>query len=168
MKPWMRLVAGITVFGAFSGVALMHGNKPGTAKWETQSGAVTVDFVGPEAKGRDLMKLLPAGNYWRLGADRATTMTTEMDIMFGDQKLAAGEYTLVVHLNDGGDWAFVAADELGSGFAPKKELGRASATMSDLKEPAENMVIRIEPDGDKAKIMVDWGASRLTAWLAPA
>ena len=167
MKNWMRLLAGVALFGWFSVVGFTHGNKPGTAKWETSNGTVTVDFVGPEAKGRDLMKLLPAGNYWRLGADKATTMSTSMDLMFGDKKLTAGDYTLVVHLNDAGEWAFVAADGLGAGFVPKTELGRASAELSELSAVAENMVIRIEPDGDKAKLMVDWGKSRLTTWLMP-
>ena len=45
MKNSMRIIAGIAVFGWLTAVGLTHGNKPGTAKWETGGGTVTVDFV---------------------------------------------------------------------------------------------------------------------------
>lgn len=159
----------VGLFFVLSSIALSHGNKPGTAKLEIAGGEVKVDFVGPSANGRDLMKLLPAGSYWRLGADKATTFTSSVDLMFGEKKLAKGDYKLVVHLSDDGNWSVVVADELEMpGFSPKTVIAKASAELTELESAAENMVIRLEQDGDGAKMMVDWGKSRLTASFGPA
>ena len=45
---------------------------------------------GPEKDGA----LVPFRNYWRTGANAATTFETSDDVVFNDQKLKAGKYRM--------------------------------------------------------------------------
>lgn len=57
--------------------------------------SLTVDYSRPSKKGRVIFgELVPYGKVWRTGANEATTITVDKDIMFGADPLAAGTYTL--------------------------------------------------------------------------
>jgi hypothetical protein len=147
---------------------LAHGNKPGTATAKVGSGQVKVDYVGPSAMGRDVVSLLAPGSYWRMGADKATTLTTDVDLKFGTTVVPKGTYKLVAHLSENKKWSLVVAEDLGSGFKPTKVVGQVDGTIAENQTPVENMTIKLEPSGDKTKFILDWGAARLTAEFSAA
>jgi hypothetical protein len=149
-------------------LALAHGNKPGTASASIGGGQVKVDYVGPAAMGRDVLSLLAPGSYWRMGADKATTLTTDVDLKFGDTLVPKGSYKLVAHLSEDKKWSLVVAEDLGSGFKPTKVIGEASGLISSNATPVENMTIKLEGSGSKAKFILDWGNARLTAEFTAA
>ena len=43
---------------------------------------------------------------WRVGANQSTTLTTEVDLMFGGQRLAAGTYTMFAELS-ASEWTLI-------------------------------------------------------------
>jgi hypothetical protein len=145
-----------------------HGNKPGSATATLGSGQVKVDFVGPSAMGRDVMSLLQPGSYWRMGADKATTLTTDVDLKVGGTVVPKGTYKLVAHLSEDKKWSLVIAEDLGSGFKPTKVIAEAPGTIAKIDETAENMVIKLEVEGGKAKLVLDWGNARLMAEFSAA
>jgi hypothetical protein len=149
-------------------IVLGHGNKPGSSTAKIGAGEVKVDFTGPESKGRDVLSLLPPGGYWRMGADRATTFTTDVALKFGDMTVPKGSYTLVAHFDDNGNWSLIVADAVGSGSKPTKVVGKAAGTIEKLDAEVENMVIKLEASGDKGKLVLDWGTARLTAEFSAA
>lgn len=149
-------------------VAFGHGNKPGTAAVSIGGGEVKVDFVGPSANGRDVLSLLPPGGYWRMGADRATTLTTDVDLDFGGMKVPKGTYKLVAHFDENQAWSLIVAEDLGGGFQPTTVVAKAAGRISKLDEPVENMTIKLEANGAKGKLVLDWGTARLTADFTPA
>src|ERR1017187_5976830 len=52
---------------------------------------ITIEYNAPSARGREVEGgLIPYARIYRMGADAATTMTTDRDIMLGDLKVAAG------------------------------------------------------------------------------
>ena len=56
---------------------------------------MTVDYGRPSVRGREIFGgLVPYDAVWRTGANEATVLTTDADIMVGDTKLAAGSYAL--------------------------------------------------------------------------
>jgi len=68
---------------------------------------IDVDYGRPLLRGRDNMfgsddaygeGFLMGAPIWRVGADQSTRFKTEADLMFGDQRLAAGEYSLFAEL----------------------------------------------------------------------
>ncbi len=46
---------------------------------------------------------------WRVGADQTTTFTTEVDLLIGGQRLAAGEYTMFADLANPTEWTLIFA-----------------------------------------------------------
>src|ERR1017187_10276621 len=52
---------------------------------------ITIEFNAPSARGRKVEGgLIPYDGIYRMGADAATTMTTNHDIVLGDLKVPAG------------------------------------------------------------------------------
>ena len=46
--------------------------------------------------------ILVGAPIWRVGANQTTRLKTETDLMFGGQRLAAGEYSVFADLEEGG------------------------------------------------------------------
>src|SRR5919199_935407 len=54
---------------------------------------VSIDYSAPSMRGRKIMgELVPFGQVWRTGANSATTLKTETDLMIGRTKIPAGTY----------------------------------------------------------------------------
>jgi Protein of unknown function (DUF2911) len=149
-------------------VVLAHGNKPGTASAKLGAGEVKIDYVAPSAEGRDVLSLLTPGSYWRMGADKPTTLTTDVDIKVGGTVVPKGTYKLVAHFSEDKKWSLVIAEDLGAGFKPTKVVAETAGMVSTLDSPAELMTIKLESQSGKAKLVLDWGNARLTAELAAA
>lgn len=149
-------------------VVMGHGNKPGSSSAKIGAGEVKVEFTGPESKGRDVMSLLPPGGYWRMGADRATTLTTDVDLKVGDMVVPKGTYTLAAHFDENKQWSLIVADGLDGSFKPTKVIGKTAGTISKLDAEAVNMVIKLEGNGDNGKLILDWGTARLIAEFSAA
>ena len=76
---------------------------------------VTVDYGRPILRGRTGLfgtgdnygkTLYRGAPVWRAGANKSTRFKTEADLMFGDKKLAAGEYSLFIELKSTG-WTLI-------------------------------------------------------------
>lgn len=145
-----------------------HGNKPGNSTATIGGGEVKVDFVGPSSDGRDVLSLIQPGSYWRMGADKATTFVTAVDLKFGDMTVPKGSYKLVAHFAEDKSWSLVVAEDLGGGFAPTKVVGKVAGAISTLDAAVDNMTIKLEGNGSKGKLILDWGTARLTAEFSAA
>ncbi|MFQ5893802.1 MAG: DUF2911 domain-containing protein [Nitrospinota bacterium] len=152
--------AGLFVPGSVFG----HGNEPGESSATIGGGKVTVKYVAPSARGRDVMSLIQPGSYWRMGADKATTLTSEVDLMFGDTKVPKGEYTLVAHFIGERKWELVAAESVTTpGWQPQGMVASVPAKLDKLDTPVEHMTIKLEGHGSKGKLTLQWGTSQPTA-----
>jgi len=149
-------------------IVMGHGNKPGSSSAKIGGGEVKVEFSGPESKGRDVLSLLPPGGYWRMGADRTTTLTTDVDLKFGDMTVPKGSYALVAYFDEDGQWSLIVADGLSGSFKPTKVVGKVSGAIAKIDTEAESMVIKLEASGDQGKLILDWGTARLTAEFSAA
>src|SRR5258708_12049865 len=101
----------VAVFGAVALAALtiagLAANGRGTAKLTLDGKNISIDYGKPSLNGRkveDLLGQLPAGQVWRLGADKSTTFTTSADLIFGDKTVPKGEYSLWARKGADGSW----------------------------------------------------------------
>ena len=87
----------------------------------TQTGAgfskwISVDYSRPILRGRTGIfgegeaygqKVNAGAPVWRGGADMSTRLKTEVDLVFGETTLAAGEYSLFIELKSPTEWTLI-------------------------------------------------------------
>ena len=129
---------------------------------------ITVEYGRPYKKGRKIFGgLEPFGKVWRTGADEATTLTTEADLMVGGIHVPAGAYSLFTIPEDG-KWTLVlnkTAKQWGAfDYDESQDLGRTAMKVSNLDSPLEQLTITIEPtSGNNGVLKVAWDQTAASA-----
>ena len=129
---------------------------------------ITVEYGRPYKKGRKIFGgLEPLGKVWRTGADEATTLTTEADLMVGEIHVPAGTYSLFT-IPDDGKWTLVlnkTAKQWGAfDYDESQDLGRTAMKVSSLDSPLEQLTITIEPTSGKNGVLkVAWDQTAASA-----
>jgi hypothetical protein len=68
---------------------------PASVSEKIGNAVVTIDYSQPSVKGRKIWgALVPYGQVWRTGANKATTFEVSEDVTIEGQKLAKGKYAL--------------------------------------------------------------------------
>ncbi|MEO8126151.1 MAG: DUF2911 domain-containing protein [Bryobacteraceae bacterium] len=121
---------------------------------------VTIEYNAPSARERKVEGgLIPFDSVWRLGADSATTLTTDTDLMIGDLKVPKGVYTL--YLQGGAtDWKLVVnkqTGQWGTEYDASKDLGRVEMKVSKTLAFTETLKIALRNPG---VLDITWGNSR--------
>ena len=122
---------------------------------------ITISYGRPYKKGRVIFGgLEPWGKVWRTGADEATTLTTDGDLMIGPLHVIVGTYSLFTIPNEK-EWTLVlnrTAKQWGAfKYDQGTDYGRAAMTVAKTKEPVEQLTIALEKKGDhEAVLKVMW------------
>jgi hypothetical protein len=132
---------------------------------------LTISYGRPYKKGRDIFgALVPWGQVWRLGADEATTLTTDGDVTIGDLKVPKGTYALFA-IPGQKDWQLVVnktAKQWGAfKYDAKDDLGKTTMKVSAAATPVEQLTISVEPAGAKATLKIAWDKTVATVGIAP-
>ena len=121
---------------------------------------VSVDYGVPQKRGREIWgALVPWGELWRTGANRATHLETNHALVFGegDGALAvpAGVYTLYsVPEADGG--VLIVNRQTGQGgttYDAARDLGRVALERSPLGETVEAFTVAVEETGARSGVL---------------
>jgi hypothetical protein len=112
---------------------------------------VSIEYGRPSVKGRKIFgELVPLGQVWRTGADEATILTTEGDLMLGSLHVPAGSYSLFT-IPEAGKWTLVinkTAKQWGAfNYDAKQDLGRADMKVDKAASPVEQLTISLTPKG---------------------
>ncbi len=155
-------------FGALSGRA--------EARATVGAATVAVDYGQPLRRGREVWgALVPWGEVWRTGANRATHIETDRPLVLGegDGALAvpAGRYTLyTVPQPDGG--ILIVNRQTGQGgttYDAGQDLGRVPLTRSPLGEAVEAFTISVEPTGPgSGRLALQWDRDEFAVPFAVA
>jgi hypothetical protein len=155
-----------------------------------------IDYGRPSLKGRpfdDLLKQLPEDRVWRAGENQVTTLTTEGDVTLGGKPLAAGKYSVYVHLGADGSRSLLVNSDLGiplvklwsaappqlanepwprlDGYAKNvgaKEVLRASLRKENAAAPVDPFTISLTPAGRGATLKLAWGSESWSTDVQPA
>ena len=118
---------------------------------------VTIEYNAPSARTRKVEGgLIPYGKAWRLGADSATTLTTDAALTIGDLKVPKGVYTLYL---SGGEsaWQLIVNQQTGQWgtvYDSSKDLGRTSMKLVKSPQFVEQLTITLKAPGI---LEVVWG-----------
>lgn len=129
---------------------------------------ITITYSSPRVKGREghiftkdgLISKNPHYPVWRAGANAATTLKTDGDLMIGDLHVPAGTYTLFVDISDPDNWVFIVnkkTGEWGLAYDASQDLGKVKMQMSKPSGMVENLTYTITDDGGgNGKIALAW------------
>src|SRR5690242_11930104 len=87
---FVKKIISILIAIAFCAVlALAQDDNRGKSELNLGGGKASVDYGRPAIKGRTI-EALPVGSEWRMGANAATTLTTDVSLKFGDNVIQKG------------------------------------------------------------------------------
>lgn len=148
--------------------------------WETlTSGGMTVsvEYSRPSVRGRLIFgseaqnALQPYGAYWRLGANEATEITFNRDVLFNESRVKAGTYRMYAF--PGPDSFEIALNtQLGESGSkapdPENDVLRTKVRRERIKAPVEQFTISLAPQGEGMQMVFEWSDVRFTIPLRVA
>lgn len=126
------------------------------AQGKINGAAVTINYSSPSVKGRVIWgELVPFGKLWRAGANDATTIETNKELVIEGQKLPAGKYAIfVIPEKSEATVIFnkVAKQSGTSKYNQAEDVFRVKVKPQVRKEKAERLVYTIESNA----IVLSW------------
>jgi hypothetical protein len=125
--------------------------------------AITIEYNAPSARGRAVEGgLIPNDKPWRLGADSATTITTEAPIKIGNLTVPKGAHTLYLQGGASG-WTLIVnkqTGQWGTVYDQGQDLGRVPMTVKKTGSPVETLKIELKSSGAKSGTLeITWGGT---------
>jgi hypothetical protein len=140
---------------------------PAHAETAVNGKKVSIDYSAPSMRGRKIMgELVPYGEVWRTGANAATTLKTETDLVIAGTKVPAGTYTLYT-LPGENNWKLIInkqTGQWGTEYDQKQDLARVDLKQEKTSAPVETFKITLQPNA----LVMEWENTKLTADIKPA
>ena len=112
--------------------------------------------------------LVPFGKYWRLGANAASTFSTNKDISFAGRPLKAGKYRLYA-IPEADHWVVALNTEYGAfGYSEpdySKDVMRVNVVAAQLLSPVEQFTIELNENDGNATLSMRWDTTAVTVPL---
>lgn len=155
---------GVLFFLLFTATAVSAQSKedrpspPRTAKGTIDGVNIIIDYSSPGVKGRTIWGgLVPYDEVWRTGANEATTISFDKDVMVNGQKLAKGKYGLfTIPGKDSWIWIFNKVwDQWGAFHYNKEEdVLRINAKPDKASAFQERMIFKV--DSASQRVILEW------------
>jgi membrane dipeptidase len=111
---------------------------------------IVVDYGVPSKRGREIFgALVPYGEVWRTGANRATHFSSDRDLVIGTARVPAGSYTLF-SIPRPDEWTLIVnrrTDITGTAHDPTADLARIPMEVRALPTTVEDFTIVVDPAG---------------------
>ena len=137
-----------------------------TATGSINGKTIAVRYSAPSVRGRQifgaggLLSRDPTYPAWRAGANAATTLTTDADVMVGALAVPKGTYTLYAWVQNPDAWDLIISRQTGQwglSYDPKQDLGRVKMTMSKPPSLVETLKYSIADKGaGKGELRLEW------------
>ena len=141
---------------------------PATASVTIGGKTLTITYNSPRVRGREghiftkdgLISHDPHFPVWRAGANAATTLKTDGNLMIGGNDVPAGTYTLFVDISDPAQWVLIISKQTGEwglAYDPTHDLGRTKMRMSKPPALVEDLTYKLTDDGGgKGALTLAW------------
>jgi hypothetical protein len=128
---------------------------------------ITVNYSSPRMRGRKIFgDLVPFGEVWRAGADDATSLVPNTDVIVGGTNIPAGRYTMFT-LPTQTKWTLIISKKIGEWGIPypgeQFDFARLEMKLGKLSSPLENFTISFDQTGTGCTMKLDWETTR--AWI---
>lgn len=130
-----------------------------TARAAVGGAHVMVDYGRPSVRGRTIFgNVVPWNEVWRAGANEATQLVTDRDLVIGTTTVPAGTYSLFTIPSERG-WRLIINrqhGQWGTNYDAAQDLARLDMTTRTLPDPVERLTIGLRPDGNGGVLSVAW------------
>jgi hypothetical protein len=138
----------------------------GKAELKAGAGSITIDYGQPALKGRDMLSQLEVGQFWRMGNNQATVLTSPVDLTFGSTKIPKGAYSLwlkrtapdkfeLVFNSQTGQW--------GTNHDVSKDVYQVTLNEEKLSNSVEVFKLDLKEAPKGGILALDWGTTKLSA-----
>jgi hypothetical protein len=147
---------------------------PGSETLTSGGITVSVSYSRPSVRGRVIFgsaeqnALQPYGEYWRLGANEATEVTFNRDVLFNGIPVKAGTYKM--YAVPGPESFDIALNsELGEWGAREpdydKDILHTKIPVEKISTPVEQYTISLAPAGEGVNMIFEWSDVRFVVPL---
>src|SRR5215471_7374352 len=163
-----RAITSLLALAVVAGVAFGQASPPKETSATIGGKVVTIKYSAPSVRGRKIFggagALQPDNSVWRAGANNATALHTDGDIMIGNLSVPAGDYTLYVYLDPKG-WQLVVSKQTGqwginrdgsTTLDDTKAIGRTPMNMSKPPALVETYKMTLAGEGKKGTLTLEW------------
>ncbi len=147
------------------------------ARAASKPAKIKIDYGQPNLRGRRLLtdSLVPYDKAWRLGANGATKLTSDVDLMIGGLPVPRGTYVLQALPSRAG-WKLFIQKETGQSpmqaamtYNPANDIARIDMRPTTLPMPLETLTMWLIPSRElgapHGQLVIAWGAVSLsTDW----
>jgi Protein of unknown function (DUF2911) len=126
---------------------------------------ITVAYSAPYKKGRLIFgpvsegALVPYGQYWRLGANKATQITLNKAARFNDKELPAGTYRMYAIPGEN-SWEVVLNSEVGKSGSEEpdhsKDILTTTVASAKVNSAQEQFTINLQAEANGIKMTFVW------------
>ncbi len=130
-----------------------------TARAGVAGASVVVDYGRPHRRGRTIFgDVVPWNQVWRTGANAATQLGTDRDLVFAGTTVPAGTYTLWTLPAESGAQLIINRQhgQWGTEYHAEQDLVRVPLTRTSLAEPVEQFTVVLEPAGNGGTLRMRW------------
>jgi len=111
---------------------------------------IRIEYGQPHARGRTVMgsALVPMDSVWRLGANLATHLTTDVDLEIGGTRIPRGQYTLFAKPSASG-WELIVnrqTGQWGTDYSAAQDVGRIPLQRRGLTDLVESFTVWLVPN----------------------
>lgn len=138
---------------------------------------VTVNYSRPSARGRlifgteDQNALQPYGAYWRLGANEATEISFNRNVLFNGSPVKAGKYRMYA-IPGASSFEIILNTQIGESgsSAPNEEndVLRTKVQTQQTSAPVEQFTISLAPQNEGIQMVFEWSNVRFIVPLRVA
>ena len=133
-----------------------------TARGTVGGAHIQVDYGRPLRRGRVIFgNVVPWDTVWRTGANQATQLITDKDIVIGGTTVPAGTYSLFTIPSAKG-WQLIINKQhgqWGTDYDAKQDLARVPMVTHELKVPVEQLSIATRGGTRGSMLVVSWDRS---------
>ena len=129
-----------------------------------------IAYSSPRIRGRKIMGgLVPYGQWWRTGADNATTFQTDADLELGGLKVPKGIYTIYT-LPGATEWQLIInkqTGQWGTEYNQRQDLGRVKMNLAQIPALVDGFKIELlSTGGDKGLLKMAWERTEVSVPFA--
>lgn len=148
------------------------------ARAAAKPSVIRLDYGQPHLRGRKIHtdSLVPYDKVWRTGANAATTLTTDVDLVLGGTNLPKGKY-IVSTLPSRSGWKLLIQKEPtqppppDSPYDVSQEIARIDLSQTTLAAPLESLTMWLIPargsGPPRGQLVIAWSTVSLsTDWTA--